>query len=1068
VEVRVVEQKTLGPKVGPQIGGGLRSAPEGMSFVDITGRVDGDNDGIVFEGVPGMERPIIPRFLVPTNLAGKLSKLIEGDSLEIERQRRAGNTNIEFDESKFNSIISSLKEESSTVREIVSPNRKKISERINDDSYQMLHRPADRESGAPLSDLTHIYPKDVYGPDGLRLYSVSGDDMDAKTYRKILALKGKPDEKVWVYRAVPLDSPETVSKGQWISIIPEYAVEHGESQLGGKYKIVAARVRAGDIFTEGDSWHEWGYDPIDDVGPLGRKSPKYSPKITVTKTSSGDDAGSSRSKRAFPPAPTLDTPEKREDGKKNSIFGRRLGTVRGTNKYSDGSSSSSAVGSFVEVGDDLEEYTVKNYFDSVTFVRDLENLITGKKKTVTGMYDGNEVEVPDVSNEIQSVMTNMRTALGRVGKIPPDVLYATIIERYGEDSFEKIISQLYGRKKKTEVEQEIFFHTLKNLIYSLNFSDQVLTEEDINRGKRKITPDDVETLLRHMGYSKVHGERLITFTETAKRLHALKIYEESRPDVVINPKLSVDLSDLRVRLDRFKDFTLPNRFKSRNDLRGASFIDWTSGEDDEMNDSMSALLEAGERVLNQWKEEISRISDSSLTAELKSIKEKLTRSTSSKEDIANKTKELQNKIFVSAVRDAASYLSPESQKDIEDIIKSFTFKDVSLISKKSFAGKIADIIDREPIGEGIIRLHEAFGGRPDGVSLRKIIELNNAGIKEIPDVYGNIEEAKDYLIRYWRFRADGYGSGLRRKGKQSRSFDIPEIGRDGKLIIAYVRVTKDNMRDVELFARSGGMRRIFFKRDDGSYDNPFDLDEKMLDEFELLKNSLHEEVYGDEITELEARRTELSKQLSQDRVEALMNVLRATRPGYGESNQSFQDYFKEIIGGEGFTQEETREMIERIRSIFPEEWVAALLKSIGKKDIVWRKRGYFAENRTIPAVALDSGGFTTLAHEIGHGVERLPGITNAETIFFRKIGLDFGWTDATANKIKLNSSGTEMAYDYKLMGEGYESNYTSKTYDHDSFELLTMGIEALLVRGDALSKYDERYLNFLLGVLAGL
>jgi hypothetical protein len=96
----------------------------------------------------------------------------------------------------------------------------------------------------------------------------------------------------------------------------------------------------------------------------------------------------------------------------------------------------------------------------------------------------------------------------------------------------------------------------------------------------------------------------------------------------------------------------------------------------------------------------------------------------------------------------------------------------------------------------------------------------------------------------------------------------------------------------------------------------------------------------------------------------------------------------------------------------------------------------------------------------------LPGITNAETIFFRKIGLDFGWTDATAKRIKINSSGTEMAYDYKLMGEG--SDYVSKIYPYENFELLTMGIEALLVRGDALSKYDERYLNFLLGVLAGL
>ena len=1061
-----MERKELGPKVGRQIGGGLRSAPEGMSYVDITGRVDGDNDGIVFEGIPGMERPIIPRFLVPTNLAGKLSKLVEGDSLEIERQRRAGNTNIEFDESKFNSIISSLKEESSTVREIVSPNRKKISERTNDDSYQMLHRPADRESGAPLSDLTHIYPKDVYGPDGLRFYSVSGDDMDAKAYRKILALRGKPDEKVWVYRAVPLDSPETVSKGEWISIIPEYAIEHGESQLGGKYKIVAARVRAGDIFTEGDSWHEWGYDPIDDVGPTGRKSPKYSPKIKKPKSVS-DDSGSSRSRRAFPPVSTWDTPEGLAKAKTNNRYGKGLDKMRGENKFKPGKLSIVVDGSFYEIGDDGEEYPVRNYFDSVTFVRDLEILTTGQKRKVT-IY-GREIEEPDVSNAIKSVQLNIDWASKKFGKIPNHILYETIVERYGVGSFEKIISQLYGRKRNQKVEEEIFFHTLKNLIYSLHFADQVLTEEDVRRGKRKITPGDVEKLLKHLGYVKVYGERQLAFAETAKQLHALKKYEESRPDVEVNPKLRVDLSDLRARLDKFKNFTIPRRFKSLDSLEGASFIDWTSPDDDEMNDSMSALLEAGERVSNQWKEEISRISDSGLLEESKLIKEKLTRSTSSKEDIANKTKELETKILLSAIRDAASYLSPQSQKDIEDIIKSIAVKDAyTTVAKKSFAGKIADIIDREPIGESIIRLNEAFGGRPDSVSLRKIIELNNAGISKNPDGFGNIKEAKDYLIQYWRFRADGYGSGPRPRRKQSTRLDIPVIDRYGKLYFYYDSVDKDKMRDVELLSYSDERRRIYLKRDDGSYYNPFDLDEEMLDEFEMLKDSLHKEVFGDEIRELEARRTKINKQLAQDRVEALMNVLRATRPGYGESNESFQNFFNQIIGGEGFTQEETREMVERIRSIFPEEWVNGLLDG-RTRNIVWRKRGYFGESRGTPNVALDSRGFTVLAHEIGHGIEEgLPGIAQAQTIFFRKIGLDFGWTDATARRIKINSTGTEMSYDYKLMGESDESVYTSKLYPTENFELLTMGIEALLVRGDAISKYDERYLNFLLGVLAGL
>lgn len=96
-----VEEK----KLGARIGGGLRSAPRGMSFVDITGRVDGDNDGIVFEGVPGMERPIIPRFMVPKNMARRVSALVDGDSMEIEKQRRSGNSTASIDQDRLNELL---------------------------------------------------------------------------------------------------------------------------------------------------------------------------------------------------------------------------------------------------------------------------------------------------------------------------------------------------------------------------------------------------------------------------------------------------------------------------------------------------------------------------------------------------------------------------------------------------------------------------------------------------------------------------------------------------------------------------------------------------------------------------------------------------------------------------------------------------------------------------------------------------------------------------------------------------------------------------------------------------
>jgi uncharacterized protein YjbI with pentapeptide repeats len=98
----------LGPKIGSRLSGGLRAAPAGMSFVDVTGVTDADTDGIVFEGKPGLERPIIPRFIVPKDLARKLSGIVQGDAEAIEKQRRAGNTSVQFDEGKLRKIIESV------------------------------------------------------------------------------------------------------------------------------------------------------------------------------------------------------------------------------------------------------------------------------------------------------------------------------------------------------------------------------------------------------------------------------------------------------------------------------------------------------------------------------------------------------------------------------------------------------------------------------------------------------------------------------------------------------------------------------------------------------------------------------------------------------------------------------------------------------------------------------------------------------------------------------------------------------------------------------------------------
>ena len=102
----VVELKRLGGAIGPKLGRGLRSAPMGMVFVDVTGAIDADKDGIVFEGKPGLERPIIPKFILPEGVGRRVASLIGGAAEQNEKNRRSGVIGGgAIDEAKLRSIL---------------------------------------------------------------------------------------------------------------------------------------------------------------------------------------------------------------------------------------------------------------------------------------------------------------------------------------------------------------------------------------------------------------------------------------------------------------------------------------------------------------------------------------------------------------------------------------------------------------------------------------------------------------------------------------------------------------------------------------------------------------------------------------------------------------------------------------------------------------------------------------------------------------------------------------------------------------------------------------------------
>ena len=180
-------------------------------------------------------------------------------------------------------------------------------------SYVGNHEAPTHDSGSPAYDLSGIYPEDFYGPKGAQYYGHYGQlhPRDVETVGILRQLRNRPNAKVTIYRAVPkvLSNEELISqyekekkyilkygkppsgasghdydwlcdeierlkaapspvvpkyhinRGDWVTINRKYAVEHGESQLDGKYSIISKVVRAKDIFTSGESIHEWGYEP---------------------------------------------------------------------------------------------------------------------------------------------------------------------------------------------------------------------------------------------------------------------------------------------------------------------------------------------------------------------------------------------------------------------------------------------------------------------------------------------------------------------------------------------------------------------------------------------------------------------------------------------------------------------------------------------------------------------------------------------------------------------------------------------------------------------------------------
>lgn len=182
------------------------------------------------------------------------------------------------------------------------------------DDYKGEHSAPDPESGAPLHNLKGIYPDDFHkNPE----HYADGLSYDHESTSVLKSVKDRPNAPVKIYRAVPIvqsheekikelekhkihimkhgkipsgvktslnkseyydkisddldhlhknppkSEPEKIkiNKGDWVTASRTYAKEHGEGALRGKYKVLSKTVKASELYTNGDSVHEYGYHP---------------------------------------------------------------------------------------------------------------------------------------------------------------------------------------------------------------------------------------------------------------------------------------------------------------------------------------------------------------------------------------------------------------------------------------------------------------------------------------------------------------------------------------------------------------------------------------------------------------------------------------------------------------------------------------------------------------------------------------------------------------------------------------------------------------------------------------
>ena len=132
--------------------------------------------------------------------------------------------------------------------------------KIKEEDYKGEHTAPSKDQGySPMDNLYDTYGDDIYTSNAARYYG-DGYPFDNLAIAIMQSARNKPNKLIKIYRAVPKEV-NTINNGDWVTITPNYAKGHGQSVLNNKFKIISKTVPASTLYTDGNSIHEFGYNP---------------------------------------------------------------------------------------------------------------------------------------------------------------------------------------------------------------------------------------------------------------------------------------------------------------------------------------------------------------------------------------------------------------------------------------------------------------------------------------------------------------------------------------------------------------------------------------------------------------------------------------------------------------------------------------------------------------------------------------------------------------------------------------------------------------------------------------